>query len=59
MMAMQLGRVVGAPVARGIIDSLGRNAYGSLQLMVTFCGFLGTYKMQRIVRDLCPKAPSK
>ncbi|CAE6971961.1 unnamed protein product [Symbiodinium sp. CCMP2592] len=59
MMAMQLGRVVGAPVARGIIDSLGRNAYGSLQLMVTLCGFWGTYKMQRIVRDRCPKAPSK
>lgn len=59
MMAMQLGRVVGAPMARGIIDSLGRNAYGSLQLLVTLCGFLGTYKMQRIVRDRCPHSPSK
>ena len=51
MVAMQLGRVVGAPLARGLIDAFGRNAYGSVQVAVTLMGFVGTYRMQQIVAD--------
>ena len=51
MVAMQFGRVVGAPLARGLIDAFGRNAYGSVQVAVTLMGFVGTYKMKQVLAD--------
>ncbi|CAJ1358762.1 unnamed protein product [Effrenium voratum] len=53
MLSMGAARLLAAPFVRGTVDTLGRNGYGVMQLLITLMGFCSIWKMHGIVSRKC------